>query len=335
MTKLIFYHNRIRFILVLCFLEIVSFQHPLIGQEDNAQKMFSKETYTYKIVDKHKIKADVYKGFEEGVQPVILWIHGGALIVGTREWINNEFLNKWIEEGYTVVSIDYRLAPETKLEFIIEDIEDAYYWIRNKGPGLFNIDPDRIGVSGGSAGGYLTLMTGFRVKPTPKVLVAFYGYGDITSSWYSQPDPFYNQEPKVSEEKALSVISDSIISNTSQIPSEDRGKFYLYCRQQGIWPQEVGGHDPGSEKEWFSDYEPLRNVTSDYPPTILLHGEIDTDVPFEQSLLMADELKSQDVEFEFIRNPDWGHGFDYAGLSDPAVQNAFNKVLKFFEKHLK
>jgi acetyl esterase/lipase len=334
MIKSIYSFIQICFFLIICILGTFSSQYALIGQEYNPDINYYKNTYTYKIVDKHEIKADVYKGPEEGIQPVIMWIHGGALILGTRDWINIEFLNVWIEKGYTVVSIDYRLAPETKLASIIEDVEDAYYWVRNKGPGLFNIDPDRIGVSGGSAGGYLTLMTGFRVNPPPRALISFYGYGDITGSWYSQPDSFYNQETKVSTEKAYNVIGDSIISNTPQFLIDGRSQFYLYCRQQGLWPQKVSGHDPDSEKLWFSGYEPLRNISKNYPPTLLLHGEKDTDVPFEQSFLMSEELKQQGVEFEFINNPDWGHGFDFAGLKDPAVKDAFNKVLKFLEKHL-
>ena len=328
-----FIHNK--YFLFICALWFVSFNYPLIGQENDTNINLSKKTYTYKIVDQHEIKADVYRKLSEDIQPVIIWIHGGALIIGTRDWINIEFLNKWIESGYTVVSIDYRLAPETKLESIIEDIEDAYYWVRNKGPELFSIDPNRIGISGGSAGGYLTLMTGFRVKPPPKALVSFYGYGDITGPWYSQPDPFYKKEPKVTKEKAFKVVGDSIISNTSQFSVEERSQFYLYCRQQGVWPQEVSGHDPESEKQWYLGYEPLRNISRNYPPTILLHGEKDTDVPFEQSFLMAEELKLQGVDFEFVYNPDWGHGFDFADLKDPSVKDAFHKVIDFLEKHLK
>ena len=46
-----------------------------------------------------------------------------------------------------------------------------------------------VAVSGGSAGGYLTLVTGYRVKPWPKALVAFWGYGDLVGPWYSEPSP--------------------------------------------------------------------------------------------------------------------------------------------------
>jgi dipeptidyl aminopeptidase/acylaminoacyl peptidase len=67
-------------------------------------------------------------------------------------------LNKELKSFF---SNDYRLAPETKLKGIIEDIRDALNWARNEGKVLFNIDPDRIGVVSNSAGGYLTLMSGF------------------------------------------------------------------------------------------------------------------------------------------------------------------------------
>jgi len=306
----------IRRIFLLCIFKIVILQYPLIGQDIDSNLKYSKKTYIYKIVDKHEIKADVHKIPNKDIQPVIIWIHGGALIFGAREGINIEFLDKWIENGYTVVSIDYRLAPETKLESIIEDIKDAYYWVRNQGPDLLNIDPDRIAVAGGSAGGYLTLMTGFSVNPPPKALVSFYGYGNITGPWYSKPDPFYSQKPEVTAEEAFNVVGDTITTNAGQFSIDGRYKFYLYCRQKGIWPNEVGGHNPASEEHWFRRFEPLQNVSINYPPTILLHGEMDTDVPFEQSRLMAKELERHHVDFEFVHNSEWDHAFDYKGLND-------------------
>lgn len=325
---------------IICALILILFTHVINGQEITTvgeEFLYSMENYTYKIIDNHEIKADVYRLPGEELRPGIIWIHGGALIFGAREWLSSDQMKMYLKAGYTVISIDYRLAPETKLAGIIEDLEDAYAWVRSEGPKQFNIDPERIAIIGHSAGGYLSLMAGFRLKPSPKALVSFYGYGDITGSWYTQPDSFYNQNPTISREQALEFIGSSVISNPppGQDWPEGRAKFYLYCRQQGIWPSEVSGHDPSSENDWFSDYEPLQNVTSKYPPTILLHGEKDTDVPFEQSIKMAEVLKQNGVSHKFIKNSEWGHVFDAAGIEDQLVHEAFNKVLVFLEKHVK
>jgi alpha/beta hydrolase fold len=103
---------------------------------------------------------------------------------------------------FSVVSIDYRLAPETKLQGILEDVRDAFHWIRANAERL-GVSPDRSVVCGGSAGGYLTLMTGFVLRPRPKALVSYWGYGDIVGAWYSRPDPFYSRQARA----ILSILS--------------------------------------------------------------------------------------------------------------------------------
>ena len=137
-----------------------------------------------------------------------------------------------MKAGYTVVSIDYRLAPETKLAAIIEDLEDAYAWVRAEGPDLFKIDPNRIAVVGHSAGGYLTLVAGFRLKPRPRALVSFYGYCDLTGTWYARPDSFYNQLPAISKDQAFATVGDSLISSTPTRFSWD-GRF---SGSGSLWP---------------------------------------------------------------------------------------------------
>jgi acetyl esterase/lipase len=127
----------------------------------SADVELSKKTYTYKTVKDCTIQADVYRLPGDEIRPVILWIHGGALIFGDRSTVRQHQLQRYLQAGYVVVSIDYRLAPETKLPEIIEDLQDAYRWVREKGPELLRIYPDRVAVVGNSAGGYLTLMAGF------------------------------------------------------------------------------------------------------------------------------------------------------------------------------
>src|SRR5438445_9150317 len=79
------------------------------------------KTYTFKTVGELPIKADVYRLPGDEVRPVIVWIHGGALISGTRvNGPNAEQRKRYLKAGYVIVAIDYRLAPETKLTGIIE-----------------------------------------------------------------------------------------------------------------------------------------------------------------------------------------------------------------------
>jgi dipeptidyl aminopeptidase/acylaminoacyl peptidase len=117
-------------------------------------------------------------------------------------------------------------------------------------------------------------------------------------------------------------------------PSSRRFRFYLYCRQQGLWPKEVGGIDPHNNSTAFDPFCPIRNVTGEYPPTLLLHGDKDTDVPFEQSRQKYNVLKQHGVECEFIPVEGGGHGFDAAGTKDPQVVADFDRVIAFLRKHL-
>lgn len=154
----------------------------ICGAEGVEAQEAAKTTYTYKTVGDLHIQADVYRLPADEIRPAILWIHGGALIWGSRCWLDPVQVDNYVDAGYTVIALDYRLAPQVKLNQILEDLDDAYSWVRSEGPQLFRIDPSRIAVVGLSAGGYLTLMAGFRLSPRPATLVSCYGYGDIAGA---------------------------------------------------------------------------------------------------------------------------------------------------------
>src|SRR5262249_43177287 len=203
-----------------------------------------KQTHTYKKVDSLPIKADVYREDDTTKRPVVVWIHGGALIMGNREGIAKRLKDAVLEAGCILVSIAYRLAPETQLPGVVADVEDAIKWVHEKGPKLFHADPDRIAVAGGSAGGYLTLVTGHRAKPRPVALVSFWGYGDLVGSWYSEPSPHpRHNKVKVTRDEAYKQVNGPAVADTRDRKG-DGGKFYLYCRQPGTWPKAVSGWDP-------------------------------------------------------------------------------------------
>ena len=288
---------------------------------------FTEETHVYRTVDGHDIHAEVYRLPGDDIRPVVVYIHGGALIVGGRQWMRGSHRDMYLDAGYAVVSIDYRLAPETKLPDIIDDLKHAFAWIVENAEDTLRVDPARMAVVGHSAGGYLTLMSGLVAEPTPLALISFYGYGDLVGPWYSEPDEFYRQQDLVAEEDARAAVGDVTISNGSG--HDDRGTFYLWCRQQGVWPLEVGGADLDA----MHPYCPERHVSAMYPPTLLFHGDEDTDVPYEQSVRMAAALAEAGVEHEFVTIDGGGHGFEW-NEEDAQVQDALATVRLFLEAHI-
>jgi len=289
------------------------FALPFVGLADGP----TVDTYTFKTVGTNELKADVHRPVGDAVRTVIVYIHGGALMMGSRAITPKagSLLEAMLNAGYVVVSIDYRLAPKVKLPAIIEDVVDACAWVRKEGSKRFGMKSPELFVMGESAGGYLTLMSGFQVKPRPRALVSFWGYGDIAGSWYSKPDAFYRQKQLVTEEET----------------EKSAALLYLYCRQQGLWPKVLTGHDPETEPRAFDSFCPVRNVTPEYPPTMLIHGTQDTDVPYEQSVQMDKELAARGVTHEFLTIREGGHGFD---RRQPEIAaRAYQQVVEFLKRH--
>jgi acetyl esterase/lipase len=292
-----------------------------------------KATHVYKSAGGVSIRADVYRAADDAVRPVVVWIHGGALIMGHREGVS-EPVKRWaLAAGHVLVSIDYRLAPETQLPAIIGDVEDAFAWIRADGPRLFRADASRIAVSGGSAGGYLTLVTGYRVKPRPVALLSLWGYGDLVGDWYSTPSPHArHRTSSMSREEAYLQVSGPPVSDARERKG-DGGGFYQYCRRTGTWPAAVSGWDPRREAAKFAPFMPVKNVTREYPPTFLIHGTADTDVPHEQSVMMAAELKKHGVRHELVSVAGAEHGLPDGDKA--AVAEAYRKGFAFVGEFLR
>ncbi|WP_156431225.1 alpha/beta hydrolase [Bacillus sp. FJAT-29814] len=287
-----------------------------------------KQTVLYKQNDSFSVKADFYSA-NRNFAPVVVYIHGGGLIWGTREELNEEMIQLYINNGFSLFSIDYRLAPETKLPGILEDIEDAIDWLITKGTEQFSINHEKIAVVGSSAGGFLALCCGM-FKNKPKAIVSFYGYGDILGKWATTPSSFYCQKDMVPQNVANTLISDLPLTDASV---EQRFLLYVYGRQHGNWIELITGVNPESNKEELKKYCPIYNVTSDYPPTLFLHGTKDTDVPYEQSVFMRAAIIKDGVEAKLITIPNGEHVFD-KDFHNPVVQNALKQVIDFLHTHL-
>lgn len=289
-----------------------------------------RRSVTYKRVGRCAIGADLYRRRASRESPLIVWLHGGALIGGSRTTLPRYQRDGYVNSGFAVLAIDYRLAPETRLPLILDDVMDAYEWAVGEAATELGINPDRAAVVGHSAGGYLALSLGQRGIPRPRAIVSFYGYGDIMGSWYAQPDEHYLRQPYVSETDARSGVGGRVVSSAE---GEERWRFYRYCRQHGTWVREVAGPELSDDPAALEFFCPVRHVRPTHPPTLLLHGDQDSDVPLAQSLLMATEFRRNSVAHTMLTIAGRGHMFD-GDSQDPVAVEAFAAVLSFLREHL-
>src|SRR5262245_30974656 len=204
-----------------------------------------KTTYVYKEAGSLRLELDLYRAGDGAVRPVLVWIHGGALVMGSRAGPPDDLLELCRDGGFALVSVDYRLAPQVKLPEIIEDVKDAFRWIRGKGAEVAHLDPRKLVVAGGSAGGYLTLMTGICVDPRPVALVAYWGYGDVDGDWYTKPSEFYRRSRPLcdADQVRKALAADVVAAPADKAQREARQQYYLYLRQNGLWTREVTGFE--------------------------------------------------------------------------------------------
>lgn len=284
----------------------------------------SKTTVVYKKTNDFEIKGDFYST-EKQANPVIVFIHGGGLFWGSREDMRAEQIDFFNQAGFNIFSIDYRLAPETKLPEIKSDLVDALAWLENDGLKQFHYNPEKVVVMGSSAGGFLALLTG-TLQKKPQAIVSFYGYGDITGDWAKKPSPHYQKMTTVPKDLAKMLVTNKPLSIG---PIEKRYAIYMYARQTGEWIEEISGLIKGD----LSEFCPINYADAQFPPTILLHGTMDEDVPYEQSVLMSETLTKAGVDNQLITIPNGKHVFD-EDWQNPVVKKAFDEVLHFLRKHL-
>lgn len=286
------------------------------------------DTFIFKKTNSFEIRGDFY-AIDSLKKPLLIYIHGGGLIWGSRKDIIEQHITQYQKAGYHVCSIDYRLAPETKLADIALDIQDALKWMKTEGKNIYPFDPERIAMIGSSAGAYLALLAGsFSIKP--QAIISFYGYGDILANWYTQPAAHFTAMTTVPPLLAEKLIQKRPITEGS---IKTRYAIYLHYRQAGIWVDHITGLNRILDRERILSFCPIHLVDDSYPPTLLLHGTKDKDVPYEESVKMSEALTKYNVNNRLITVPDGEHLFDH-DIEDPATIKAMEDVLTFLNKNL-
>jgi acetyl esterase/lipase len=245
--------------------------------------------------------------------PAIVFIHGGGWSGGSK----NDcvaFATIAAQHGCFAASIDYRLTNEAPFPAQIEDCKCAIRWARAHAK-EYNVDSDRIGVWGGSAGGHLVALLG-----TTAGIKEFEGTGgwqDQSSKVQAVCDCFGPTDLlKLVEDAEKGILPPAWEQYLGKIGSGD-----------DILSKLVGGR-ANEKKDVCRRASPITYVTKDDAPFLICHGDQDPLVPLDQSILLDKALKNAGVESTLIVVNGGGHGW----ADHPEVDKA---VADFFEKHLK
>ena len=233
-----------------------------------------------------------------GAFSAIVCIHGGGFRAGSRQGYDGLCI-RLAQHSYVAVTVSYRLAPKYQFPAAIYDVKAAIRWLRANAS-KYHIDPERIGVMGGSAGGHLAQFLGVtgdvkrfegsggNAEQTNRVacVVSYYGPSDFTKSYGKSVD-------------AAEVLP--------------------------LW---LGGNLEQARPKHIQA-SPLYWVTPDAAPTLCIHGTEDKYVANEQAVWLIDKLKASGVEAELLTLDGAGHGF-----KGKDAEKAEKAMLDFFAKHL-
>ncbi len=267
------------------------------------------ENITYGRAGDTELKLDLARPIGDGPFPAIVFIHGGGWSGGDRR-AYREQIREAARRGYVAATISYRLMQfdHAKRETTtatqnfpaqIHDAKAAIRWVRAHAD-RYHIDPDRIGVTGASAGGHLSLLVGL-TDPSSDL------EGDSGNPGWSS--------------RVQAVVN--VFGPTDMVT----------CYQQSTAPWIMRlfmGGTPDETPERYKDASPVTHVRKDAPPVLTLHGDRDDLVPFQQAIALDEKMKAVGAHHKLMIFEGLGHGFpgEYG-------KQAADATWSFFDKHLK
>jgi acetyl esterase/lipase len=272
---------------------------------------------TYSTIDGFRpMVVDIYTPSKKGgPKPLILYIHGGGWVAGhTRHSgaLSNfpAVLAKLASEGFVVASLEYRLSGEAPFPAQLQDARAAIRFLKAHA-GQYGIDPARVGVWGGSAGGHLTALTALScgdVSLDAAPAAAGSECVQAAVTWYG----VFDFAPMLARSVA-----------TGSLNAAENG--LLRCTPATCTEQAVKAASPASY------------IDAKDPPFLLIHGETDAVVPASQSHDVEAKMRAAGMAVESIYIPNVDHSFIGSTASETraATLKATNATFDFFHKTLK
>lgn len=239
--------------------------------------------------------------------PVVVWVYGGAFRAGSKDDRQTAGATWLAQHGYAVAAFNYRLSQVAKFPAQTHDTKAAIRWLRANAA-KYGLDAGHIAAWGASAGGHLSAMLG-------------------TSGGVAELEG--DSEVQKDSSRVQAVVDFFGPTDFLQMDAKALPGGQKHDAADSPESQLIGG--PIQEnKEKASLANPVRYVTPDDPPFLILHGERDPLVPVNQSELLYEALKKAGVDVTFHKIVGAGHGGPQ--FSTPVVRAM---VLAFLDQHLK
>ncbi|KAJ5128362.1 hypothetical protein N7448_002080 [Penicillium atrosanguineum] len=294
-------------------------------------------TVLYKEVNGSKISTDIYlpatASSEKKLFPVIINIHGGAFMLGHSRMVSMPQITDCLERGWIVLVPNHRLCPGVNLlEGPMRDIRDLLAWVHDghldavlQEQGPYGADLDNIAAFGTSSGGHLAMSLGWNTPKPPKAILSLYGAVHFTHPFWRKQLPHVQAKlPPNLDSSFLNKIynevpvpTDSSVSLEGQSESGgSKGPDFSRSRDAFAFTQIASGNvlsaiypDSETKDPTFNSVDPLQNVTSEFPPIYIVHGQADTMVPIDLSRELFAKLKKEGVKCGMTEVPDEEHTF--------------------------
>lgn len=258
--------------------------------------------------------------------PAIVEIHGGWLFGGSAA-ANVQGVGGWqwfIRHGIAVFSIEYRLGQNGGFPENIRDCRNAIRFIRANAK-RFNINPDRIDVTGGSAGGYLSLMVAMVPENFPDggPTVGLENISARVAGSFSYIPPtdflrFWNQGPNDVVTNQAGKIS--FRGADDKIPYDSRPRLRILFH--GVTPDTI------EHQALYIAMSPIGHISPNVPPLLICDGERDPIVPGLHGKTLYEKLKTSGADATYWMTPNGGHAFPGGAGFDKILDDFIIRTLK-------
>jgi len=270
--------------------------------------------------DRQQLDIFLPPNYQEGAKlPVLVWIHGGSwqsgskddmkMILGLMPLFSGGKKN-FVGQGYACVSINYRFIRQAPFPAQIEDCKTAIRWLRANAK-TYNLDPERIGVWGVSAGGHLAAMLG-------------------TSPYKKAFEVGENLDQSSAVQAVCDIFGPTDFTVIFETPTAELTEL-LGGRDLDALARLALGGTVSEKRELITSMSPITHITKDCPPFLIIHGTEDKLVPVSQSTRFYDALKKAGIDVELILQEGAGH--DLTILSQ--AHELFRKINGFFDANVK